>query len=295
MTPAQTLAAPAPSPGFLSGLKPPHVISALITLILVTGEVQYGVLGGMERLALTLGTCLVTEFALSWFILGHRPASLLSAYISGISLSLLLKPLGGLYWPFVLGGLLSIGSKYVLRYGGKHLWNPTNFGVGILILIAGDRVAILSHEWGNELRTDAVIWAVGLVVASKAKVLHITLTYAASFVALAWLRSSLDIGKDLTFTHEVAPLSAAMYQLFCFFMITDPATVLAGRRVQLAVAVSIALFETVLRMSNDLNLAWAAPFASAPAIYALFTVGPVALFVQRWRAIHRSPAAPAVA
>src|SRR3989441_322957 len=50
-----------------------------------------------------------------------------SAYITGISLALLIKPRVDLLWPFALGGFLAIASKYVLQYRGRHLWNPSNF------------------------------------------------------------------------------------------------------------------------------------------------------------------------
>ena len=50
-----------------------------------------------------------------------------SAYISGISAGILVR--SPLLWPYFLASLVSITSKYVLRVKGRHLWNPTNFGV----------------------------------------------------------------------------------------------------------------------------------------------------------------------
>src|SRR5207237_10355816 len=120
------------------------------TLVLVAAELRYRVVGGYDRLALALGTCLVSEALLSWFVRG-RIVNLQSAYISGISLTLLLKPQGGSLWPFVLGGLLAIASKYVLQYRNNHLWNPTNFAITAMLLAAPHRVAVLSHQWGNDL------------------------------------------------------------------------------------------------------------------------------------------------
>src|SRR5690606_17543995 len=113
-----------------------------------------------------------------------RMANLQSAYISGISLTLLLKPQGAALWPFLLGGYLAISSKYVLRYRGNHLWNPTNFAISCLLLAAPARISVLSHQWGNDLATNLVIWTFGLVIAARVRVLHITLTYVAAFLAL---------------------------------------------------------------------------------------------------------------
>ena len=71
---------------------------------------------------LALGTAVVAELVLHLLYTGRVP-NLLSAYISGNSVAILLKPSGGLLWPFVVCSLLAIVSKYVLRYRGRHLWN----------------------------------------------------------------------------------------------------------------------------------------------------------------------------
>src|ERR1041385_4461657 len=110
----------------LGGLDPRYPVSFLITLILVLGEARYGILGGYERLVITLGVCIATELALSRWLRGGF-ANVQSAYITGISLALLIKPRADLLWPFALGAFLAIASKYVLQYRGRHLWNPSNF------------------------------------------------------------------------------------------------------------------------------------------------------------------------
>src|SRR5919197_3150641 len=129
--------------------------------------------------------------------------NLQSAYISGISLTLLIKPQGGALWPFALGGFLAIASKYVLRYRDNHLWNPTNFAIATLLLAAPDRVSVLSHQFGNDVTTNLVIWIFGLIIAARVGVLHITLTYVASFLLLGSLRAAV-LGEPVL--PEVAPI-----------------------------------------------------------------------------------------
>ena len=111
-----------------SAIDPRYLIAFLVTLVLVVAQLRYHMAGGYERLALALTVCTATEALLSWFDRG-RIVNLQSAYISGISLTLLTKPQGGALWPFALGGFLAISSKYVLRYRDAHLWNPTNFAI----------------------------------------------------------------------------------------------------------------------------------------------------------------------
>ncbi len=147
----------APLPARSRIADPRYLIAGLITLVLLAAQLRYHMVGGYARLAVALGTCVATEALLSWFVRG-KVVNLQSAYISGISLTLLIKPQGATLWPFVLGGFLAIASKYVLQYRSNHVWNPTNFAIVVLLLAATNRISVLSHQWGNDLATNLVIW-----------------------------------------------------------------------------------------------------------------------------------------
>ncbi len=262
---------------------PRYLIAFLITLVLVAGQLRYHLLGGYDRLVIALGVCMATEALYSWFDRG-KVVNLLSAYISGISLTLLVKPQGGALWPFVLGGIIAISSKYVLRYRGNHLWNPTNFAVSALLLLAADRVSVLSHQFGNDITTNMVIWIFGLIIAARVGVLHITLTYVASFLILNTARAA---ALGMPILPEIAPITGPMYQLFVFFMITDPRTVVKGRQHQIVVAILIAIMETLIRFAADKGLPLPIAFSVAPAFLALATVGPIAKWIDLRREAYR--------
>jgi Na+-translocating ferredoxin:NAD+ oxidoreductase RnfD subunit len=262
-----------------SKVDPRYLIAFLITLVMVAAQLRYHMLGSYDRLVVALGVCVATEALLSWFERG-KVINLLSAYISGISLTLLVKPQGGALWPFALGGFLAISSKYVLRYRDNHLWNPTNFAVAALLLAAPDRVSVLSHQFGNDLTTNLVIWIFGLIIAARVGVLHITLTYVASFLLLNSVRA-LALGQPVL--PEIAPITGPMYQLFVFFMITDPRTIVRGKRRQIVVAVVIAVMEALIRFASDKGWPLPTAFNVAPAFFALALVGPVA----KWLDLHR--------
>lgn len=266
-----------------SKIDPRYLIAFLITLVLVAAQVRYHMLGSYDRLVVALGVCMATEALLSWFDRG-KVVNLLSAYISGISLTLLIKPQGGAVWPFALGGFLAISSKYVLRYRENHLWNPTNFAIAALLLAAPDRVSVLSHQFGNDVSTNLVIWTFGLIIAARVGVIHITLTYVASFLLLNGARA-LALGQPLL--PEIAPITGPMYQLFIFFMITDPRTIVRGRRKQIIVAVLIAVMETLIRFASDKGWPLPTAFNVAPAFFALATVGPVAKWIDLRRSRQR--------
>jgi len=258
----------------LSRIDPKYLIVFLITLVLVVGEARYSILGGYNRLATALGICVATEVFLSWFLHG-RVVNISSAYITGISLALLIKPQANILWPFALGAFLAIASKYVLAYRGRHLWNPSNFAIALLLLLAPGSVAILSHQWGNDLGTNLVIWAFGLVIAWRARVLHVTLTYVACFVVFAIVRHFIVGGPLLA---EIAPITGPMYQLFVFFMVTDPRTTVSTRRGRILVVGLVALVETIIRLAGDFQIAWLRPFYPSPPLLALAIVGPLAMW-----------------
>jgi enediyne biosynthesis protein E5 len=267
-----------------SRIDPRYLIAGLITLVLLVAQLRYHMFGGYTRLVLALGVCMATEAALSWFDRG-KVVNLQSAYISGISLTLLTKPQGGALWPFVIGGFLAISSKYVLRYRDQHLWNPTNFAISALLLAAPSKVAVLSHQFGNDLVTNLVIWTFGLLIAKRVGVLHITLTYLASFLVLNGARA-LALGQPLF--PELAPVTGPMYQLFVFFMITDPRTVVKGRRKQMVVAALIALVETLFRLMADRGVPMPIAFSADPALLSLAIVGPIAKFIDMRRVPARA-------
>jgi Na+-translocating ferredoxin:NAD+ oxidoreductase RnfD subunit len=264
-------------------IDPRYLIAFLITLVLVAAQLRYHMVGGYDRLVVALGVCLATEALLSWFDRG-RVVNLLSAYISGISLTLLVKPQGGALWPFLLGGFIAIASKYVLRYRENHLWNPTNFAVSALLLAAPDRVSVLSHQFGNDLTTNLVIWIFGLIIAARVGVLHITLTYVASFLMLNTARATA-LGQPVL--PEIAPITGPMYQLFIFFMITDPRTVVRGRSRQIVVAIVIAVMETLIRFASDKGWPLPTAFNVAPAFLALAIVGPIAKWLDLRRLAYK--------
>ncbi|GJM21221.1 MAG: hypothetical protein DHS20C15_11360 [Planctomycetota bacterium] len=251
---------------------PPWLFAGLLTLIVVAGEELFDTLGGYERLALALGVSLVAEWVFSWLFAGRR-GNTISAYITGNSVVVLTKPAAGLLWPFMLGPLIAIASKFALRYRGQHLWNPTNLSFSVLLLVAPGSVALLSHQWGNQLWVSAVLISLGFFIAGKARLLHISLSYALAFVVLAGFRAWL---LDVPFRGELAPITGPVGILFTFFMLTDPKTVVKARGDRVRVVLIIALVECAIRLADEVHWPILRPLLAAPPIFALAIVGPLA-------------------
>jgi Na+-transporting NADH:ubiquinone oxidoreductase subunit NqrB len=241
-----------------------YLAPLLVTVVLVVGQVTYGFLESWSRTALAIGAAIATELALTRLFTGAWP-HLASSYISGISVGMLVR--SPAFWPYALCSAISITSKYVLRVDGRHIWNPSNFGIVAMLVLAADTVAGLSVQWGNTLLPMVVVWCFGSVIIYSLGRLHITATYVASFVAFALLRTAVT---GHPFLSEVAPITGPMYQLYIFFMITDPKTTVRPIWGQCAVAFVVAAVEACFRL-----LEWVhAPY------YALFIVGPAANLIE---------------
>jgi hypothetical protein len=273
----------------------------LITVILALSDASFGVLenhpapswlvsvsGGRileyTPTFLTMAVTCLTELLVGRFFWGKWP-HLASAYISGISAGILVK--SSALWPFILCGVISILSKYVLRIHDRHLWNPTNFGMTVMLFLAPQHVASLSVQAGNNGWAVAVIWLLGGLVMYNLGRFHIPLAFVAVFVPLAFVRSWVTGHPWQT---ELAPVTSPMFQLYIFFMITDPKTTVHGRWKQILFAMVVAVAETVCRLA----------FKDVHSLYhALFFVGPVALLIElgvkRLRARSALAQAPATA
>jgi hypothetical protein len=246
------------------GIDKRYLAPVLVTIVLIVGQVTFAFLESWSRTALAISTAIAIELGLGRIFLGRWP-HLASAYVSGISVGMLVR--SPAFWPYALCSAISITSKYVLRVDGRHIWNPSNFGIVAMLVLAADTVAGLSVQWGNTLLPMAVVWCFGVVIISSLGRFHVTATYVVSFVAFALLRSALT---GHPFLSEVAPITGPMYQLFIFFMITDPKTSVRPVWGQCFVAFLVAAVEAVLRLMQ---------FVHAP-YYSLFLVGPIANLVD---------------
>jgi len=198
-----------------------------------------------------------------------------SAYITGISVGILVR--SPFLWAYALCALVSIATKYVFRYKDRHLWNPSNFGVSALLFLAPASASVLSIQWGNVIWPMVVIWMLGAVIVWRAGRFHISATYVASFLLLSVLSSSITGNSWLA---TIAPITGPMYQLFVFFMITDPRTVVRGRRRQIVVAILVAVAEALIRFASDKGWPLPIAFNAAPPLVALAIVGPMSKLVD---------------
>lgn len=251
-----------------------YVPPVFITFILLAGQLSFGILESYERTLLAIGTSVALELILGRIFLG-KWLNMASAYITGISVGILVR--SPAFWPYALAAALAITSKYVIRYKGRHLFNPSNFGISVVLFLLPASAAMLSIQWGNNMASMAVIWVLGSVIIWRLRRFHISFTYVIAFLVLAIVRSWVIHEPWLS---EVSPITGPEYQLFIFFMITDPRTTVRSKKGQCIVVILVAIVEFFFRLDQSVYA----------ELYALFWVGPIAMLVEMWLDSRRARA-----
>ena len=194
-----------------------------------------------------------------------------SALITSLGLCLLCKT--GSLQTTLLAATLAIGSKFIIRFRGKHLFNPVNFGLIATSLITQD-AWVSPGQWGSHLILLLVLGALGFIVLAKVKRWDAPLTFFIVFGGLMYSNIVLYKGWDFgVFLHSI---TSGTLVLFAFYMITDPMTTPNHRmgRILWIGLVSLISFILVTQFY----------FYSAP-IWVLFFMSPLVPLVDRyWKA-----------
>ena len=158
-----------------------------------------------------------------------------SALISSLSLGLLLRT--DSLAVAALAALIAIGSKFVIRWKDKHVFNPT--GLALVIVIASQLGWISPGQWGQVAWFGFLIACLGSLVVTRAARADVTLAFLGFYVGLLFARA-LWLGDPLTI--PVHQIENGALLIFAFFMISDPKTTPDSRtgRIIYALLVSLA-------------------------------------------------------
>jgi Na+-transporting NADH:ubiquinone oxidoreductase subunit NqrB len=153
----------------------------------------------------------------NWFT--QLKKGLPSAFISSFGLTLLLKtheiPVA------MLAASISIASKYVLRFNGKHIFNPSALGI-VLSIILTQKAWVSTAQWGSGMVIFFGAICLGCIVVTRVQQLDVSIAFLASFGGLLFARQVLFLGWPIDFF--IQSISTGSVLLFSFFMISDPKT-----------------------------------------------------------------------
>jgi hypothetical protein len=141
-----------------------------------------------------------------------------SALISGLSLCLLLRT--NFVTLAIVAAVIAIGSKFVIRLRGKHVFNPTNFALVAMMLLTG-RVWVSPGQWGSAAVFGFLLACAGGWVVHRAARSDVTYAFLAFYAALV-LGRAWWLGDPLVI--PLYRLENGALVLFAFFMISDPRT-----------------------------------------------------------------------
>jgi enediyne biosynthesis protein E5 len=240
-----------------------YQIAALATLLTYNlGWLDFG--ARPLNSALAIGASLATQALCSRW--SGLPLDFRSPLITGFSLSLLLRADAPLV--HALAGVIAIGSKFVLRIDGKHIWNPAGFAI-VVLLFAPAGVWISPGAWGSTVWFAALLGFFAILVLHAARRSDVAIFFLGTHVALLLARA-LWLGDPLEI--PLHQLQSGSLLIFAFFMISDPRTSPDSRLGRFIFAASVAGFAHWLVFFMQMR----------PALYvALIALSPFILLIDR--------------
>ena len=168
-----------------------------------------------------------------------------SALVSGLSLGLLLRTPE--LWPFLVAGAVTVAAKQFIRVGGRHVFNPSNFGLVVALALPWAAGRVTPGQWGDSWVLLFLILNLGFFIVYRVRRLHVVAAFVAAFAVFGLLRSALDLSSVYSLQ---ASLISGSFLLFAFFMITDPMTSPGTVKGRVIYAVAVAAVDAVLRSAG---------------------------------------------
>jgi Na+-translocating ferredoxin:NAD+ oxidoreductase RnfD subunit len=255
-------------PLILPNIRDPRLhVAAVVLTIHALGQIALGFRVSVPQILAAILTCAVIEIALT-FRQSRAIVWPASAMLTGSGVALILRVVGtsatdpwstNAWHVFAVVAGLSLLSKYVIRYRGSHVFNPSNIGLVVAFVVLGSgRVEPLDIWWAPlgpaMIAAYAVILVGGLLITRRLRLLAL----AASFwIALAaGLGLLAGSGHCMTANWSFEPVCGVDFwrvivtspevMIFLFFMITDPKTVPAGQVGRVVFGILVAVTSTVL-------------------------------------------------
>src|SRR6185503_2994618 len=169
------------------------------------------------QVAATIGTALTAQYLFTQLF--RLPTfEWKSALISGFGLCFLFRAND---WRLaVLCAAIAIGSKFLIRINGKHLWNPTNIAL-VIMMLTFDQAWVSPGQWGSGPTLAYAMACAGAFVVNRSARSDTSIAFIASYAAVL-IGRSLWVGEPLTIPMHRLQNGALM--IFTFHMISDPKT-----------------------------------------------------------------------
>ena len=142
-----------------------------------------------------------------------------SAVAAGLGIAIFFRTLNPFI--FALTAFVAISSKYLLRWRGGHIFNPSNIGMLLIVMLFPHATTIEFTQWGGNAMFFTVLTIIALSIAYYAKALVTTISFLISYGLLVFIGSIY--GGSYFEVHHYGLIGPSIL-LFASFMITDPKT-----------------------------------------------------------------------
>ena len=190
-----------------------------------------------------------------------------SPLISSLSLTLLLRTDGPLL--VALAAVAAIGSKFVLRWDGRHFFNPTALAI-VAVVLSFDGAWVSPGQWGAEGWAAVAAAGAGLGVTYGARRLEVPLAFLAFWAALVFGRA-FWLGDPVAI--PIHQMSSGALVVFAFFMISDPMTAPWNAAARLGWVAAVAVTGFLLQVN------W---IVDAGPIFGLVAMAPLVPVLNRF-------------
>jgi Na+-transporting NADH:ubiquinone oxidoreductase subunit NqrB len=227
-----------------------------------------------------IGIAVVTGCALDMllaFVFYRQILVPISAYITTLSIGILLASSD--WRVFAVAATWAVTSKYLLRAGDRHFFNPSNFGiVASLQLTHGAATVASGSQWGGDYRVTLLIMVLGLLMMKRVKRFDLVIAWLGGYILMALLRVALGQG-GLVFA--LGPMTGAEFTLFTFSMLPDPKTNPPTSNARVAWGLAIAVLDGTLRYLEF-------RYSMFYALFALCAVLPIFRVAAKIRGIEEA-------
>ena len=250
-----------------------HTAAVIISIHLI-GITALGFRVSVPQIVVAIVTAGVIDVAMTLRETGKLvwPAS---GMLTGSGVALILRLVGmesGDYWSwagwhwFALVAGVSISTKYVIRYRGAHVFNPSNVGLVLAFVVLGSGLVEPLDFWWAPLGpwmviAYALIIGGGVLITRRLRLLETAVVFWVVLAAgLGVLAAS---GHCMTASWSPTPVCGPRFWtvlvaspeilIFLFFMITDPKTIPKGRAARVGFAATLGVLATLMIAPHSLE------------------------------------------
>jgi hypothetical protein len=205
-------------------------------------------------------------------------------------------------WIFIGVVTVAMASKYLIRWKGRHIFNPSNLALVLAFVVLGPRFTEPQDLWWIPMGpwmivTYAILIGGGLLIAWELKLLGLELGYMAAFALFTALALLPVPDHCMIASWYATPICGQqLWQIlvtspevliFAFFMIPDPRTVPDGQLSRLVFGIIVAFLSVLLIGPTTLEF-WTKTAILASLVFACAGRFALVRLVDELRAVRWS-------